>query len=155
MDKFRAMQIFVAVAEAQSFSAGAQALGLSRSMVSKIVMELETHLGARLLNRTTRRVSLTPTGNQYLERARRILAELSEAEDEVGAEAATLRGCVRLNAPMSFGLTHITPAVATFMAAHPQVSVDLVLNDRRIDLVEEGFDLAIRVGQLEIGRAHV
>lgn len=148
IDRLRSMQIFVAVADAQSFTGAAQGLGLSRSMVSKLVMELETHLGARLLNRTTRRVSLTPTGVQYLERARRILADVSEAEDEVGEQATTLQGRIRLNAPMSFGISHVAAVVADFMLKHPAVQVDLVLNDRRIDLVEEGFDLAVRIGHL-------
>ncbi len=148
MDQLNAMRAFVAVAESGHFAQASERLGASRTMASKLVMDLEAHLGQRLLNRTTRRVSLTELGAAYLERCRDILAAIEEAEREITAQASEPVGRLRVTAPMSFGVSHVAPQIAVYTARHPRVSVDLVLNDRLVDLVEEGYDLAIRIGRL-------
>jgi DNA-binding transcriptional LysR family regulator len=117
-------------------------------MASKQVMDLEAHLGLRLLNRTTRRVSLTDEGAGYLERCRDILSAIDEAEQEFASRALEPSGRLRVTAPMSFGASHLAPQIALYAARNPRVSVELILNDRHVDLVEEGFDLAIRIGRL-------
>jgi DNA-binding transcriptional LysR family regulator len=148
MDRLRAMATFVAVVEKGSFSAAADQLDISRTAASKLVMDLEAQLGTRLLNRTTRRVSITSAGSSYYERARRILDEVELAETEAAAQTATPRGRLRVAAPMSFGILHLAPRLKGFMDRFPDVTVDLSLNDRHVDLVEEGFDLTVRVGTL-------
>lgn len=148
MDRFETLQTFVAVVEAGSFSAAAARLGRAKSAVSRQVAALEAHLGAQLLNRTTRRLSLTEAGREFYERAQRILADLAEAEQSVAAEQTALRGRLRLAAPLSFGLLHLAPALEAFLQQHPELVLDLDLDDRRINLVEEGFDLALRIGEL-------
>lgn len=148
MDRLAAMTAFAGVVEHGGFTPAADALRLSRAMVSKHVQDLEAHLGARLLNRTTRRISLTEAGQVYYQRVARLLADLDETEAAVGALQATPRGRLRINSGMSFGILHLASAVAEYMAAYPEVSVELTLNDRVIDLVEEGYDLAIRITQL-------
>jgi DNA-binding transcriptional LysR family regulator len=148
MDQLHAMRVFVAVADSGHFAQASERLGMSRTMASKLVMDLEAHLGQRLLHRTTRKVSLTELGAAYLERCRDILAALEEAEREITAQASEPVGRLRVTAPMSFGASHVAPQIAVYTARHPRVSVDLVLNDRLVDLVEEGYDLAIRIGRL-------
>jgi DNA-binding transcriptional LysR family regulator len=148
MDRLQAMEIFVRVAERQSFSAAADDLNLSRQLVSERVADLEHRLGVRLLQRTTRRVSLTESGAAYLEKVRTGLAALEEAEAEAASLSARPRGTLRVNAPMSFGFKHVAPAVGDFLLANADVRVELTLNDRTINLVEENVDLAIRIGQL-------
>ena len=148
MDQLQAMRVFVGVVDAGSFAGAADALGLSRTMASKHVRDLEEQLGARLLNRTTRRVSLTGAGGVYAERCREILAALDEADHEAALQSLTPRGRLRINAPMSFGVAHIAPLLDGYMRRYGEVEVDLVLNDRFVDLVEEGYDLAIRIGAL-------
>ena len=148
IDPLDGITVFAAVAEAESFSGAARALTLSKAAVSTQIQRLEDRLGARLLNRTTRRVSLTDEGRSYLEHCRRILAEVREAEDSLDTGNAEPRGVLRINAPMSFGTLHLGGAVADFMAHHPLVEVDLVLNDRQIDLIEDGFDLGVRIAKL-------
>jgi DNA-binding transcriptional LysR family regulator len=148
MDRLNAMRVFVAVAEGGHFAQASERLGMSRTMASKLVMDLEAHLGQRLLNRTTRKVSLTELGTAYLERCRDILAAIEEAEREITAQASEPVGRLRVTAPMSFGASHVAPQIAVYTARHPRVSIDLVLNDRLVDLVEEGYDLAIRIGRL-------
>ena len=145
MDKLQAMRVFRRVAEMGGFALAARDLGLSAAAVSKHVGQLEAALGARLLHRTTRRIGLTEIGQAYLERARRILDEIAEAEDAVAGLHDAPRGLIRVNAPMSFGLLHAVAAVERFMDMHPGIEVDLSLNDRVVDLVEEGVDLALRV----------
>jgi DNA-binding transcriptional LysR family regulator len=142
------MAVFARVVDARSFTGAAAALGLSKSAVSKQVARLEDRLGARLLNRTTRRLSLTEVGAAFYERCARILAEVEDAELAVGRLQDAPRGTLRINAPMSFGQLHLAPAVADFLDGHPDVAVDLTLNDRLVDLIEEGYDLAIRISQL-------
>jgi len=148
MDRVAAMRAFAAVAERGSFLAAARALGISRAMASRHVQDLEAHLGARLLDRTTRRVAPTEAGRVYHERCAAILAELAEADSAVGALQARPSGRLRVSAPVSFGTMHLAAAVADYMAAHLQVSIELALEDRMVDLVEEGHDLAIRVVRL-------
>jgi DNA-binding transcriptional LysR family regulator len=142
------MTVFVRAVEAASFSGAAQRLGLAKSVVSRRIRSLEARLGTSLFHRTTRRLSLTETGQAYYERARRILADIIEAEEVARRLQSELKGTLKVAAPMSFGLLHLSPAVADFLVAHPQLEIDLDLNDRRVDLVNEGHDLAIRIGKL-------
>ncbi len=147
--KLTQMNAFAAVVEAGSFTSAAGAKGLSKAALSRHVAQLEDRLGVRLLNRTTRRLSLTEAGRAYYEGCQRMLSEAEGAEAQVTALAASPRGVLRLSAPMSFGVTHLTPLLAPFLAACPELSLDLVLGDRLVDLVEEGFDAALRIGELE------
>ncbi len=142
------MNVFVRVADARGFTAAADKLGLSRAAVSKHVLNLEAHLGARLLHRTTRRVSLTDIGRVYYERCKAILADVEETDACARATSATPRGQLRVNAPMSFGILHLGPAVAKYCRRYPRVRVSLELNDRMVDVVGEGFDVSIRITEL-------
>lgn len=148
MDSVSAMITFARVVETRSFSAAARRLGMSKSAVSKQIARLEDRLGARLLNRTTRRISPTEVGAALFERCARIAAEVEEAEQIVTRMHAAPRGVLKVNAPVSFGHLHLTPALAPFMARHPELRVDLSLNDRFVDVVEEGFDVVIRIARL-------
>lgn len=148
MDRLFAMRVFQKVAELGSFSGAADQLDMSKSAVSKAVRGLEDHLGTRLLNRTTRRLSLTDAGGRYVEQVARLLGDLAEIEAEAASARAVPRGRLRVNAPMSFGLAHIAPLLPGLLRAHPELTVDLTLNDRVVDLVDEGFDVAIRIGHL-------
>lgn len=149
MDKFAAARIFVKVVEAHGFTAAANELGLSRSAVSKSVSQLERSLGAQLLNRSTRFVSPTETGAVYYDRCVTILADLDDADKAVLELQGEPRGSIRLNAPMSFGTLHLGSALADFMAIYPKVRIEATLNDRLIDPVQEGFDLTVRIAELE------
>jgi DNA-binding transcriptional LysR family regulator len=142
------MEVFAKVASLGSFSAAARALGMSQSMATKHVDTIEDRLGARLFQRTTRRLTLTDAGRRYLEACERILGEIEEADAEAAADVAEPRGMLRLNVPLSFGFRQVVPALADFAAHYPQLTVDLGLTDRFVDLVEEGWDLAIRLGML-------
>jgi len=142
------IKAFVKVAELGSYTRAAEALDLSRTRVSRQVMALEEALGARLIQRTTRRLHLTEAGERYLARAQGILLALEEAAAEVSSGTCTVSGWLRINGPMSFGTRYLAPQVARFMQAHPGLDVRLDLNDRRVDLLEEGYDLAIRIGSL-------
>ena len=148
MDTLGDMTAFVRVVEARTFTAAAQRLGWSKSVVSRRLAELEERLGARLLNRSTRRLSLTEAGRAYYDRCVRILADIEETEASVASLHAEPRGQLSINAPMSFGMRHLPSAIADFMANYPEVSIDLVLNDRFVDLIDEGYDLALRIGTL-------
>lgn len=149
MDRLAALEAFVKVAETQSFSEAARRLRASKSVVSRQIAALEAELGARLFQRTTRSMTLTEAGRGYFERASRILADLEDANLSVTQLQATPRGQLRVNAPMSFGLLHLAPAMPDFLARYPEVDVALTMNDRFVDLIDEGFDLAVRVGKLE------
>ena len=149
MDRLGAMAVFARVVEAASFSGAAGELGLSKSAVSKQVSGLEDRLGLRLLNRTTRRLSLTEAGLAFYQGCRRVVFEAEAAEQAVTRLASAPRGRLRVNAPMSFGARHLGPALPAFMARYPELAVELVLNDRLVDLVEEGFDAGIRIARLE------
>ena len=148
MTPIAAMPIFARVVEEQSFSAAALALGLSKAAVSKNIARLEAQLGARLLNRTTRSLSLTEAGRTFYEGCQRALAEAEAAQRAVGDLAAGPRGTLRISAPMSFGQRHFMPAVADFMTLYPDIDLGLELTDRKVDLVEEGFDFALRIGEM-------
>lgn len=140
------MTVFVRVVEQGSFARAADKLNLSTSAVSRHVADLEAHLAARLLNRTTRRLSLTESGQAFHERCVQLLADLDEAEATVTAAALVPRGTLRLTSSITFGVRHLAPAIADFAARHPQVEFDIALSDRAVDIVEEGLDLAIRIG---------
>lgn len=148
MDRFADLEAFVAVVEAGGFGPAAERLGIAKSAVSRRVSALERRLGARLLNRTTRRISLTDGGRALHERARTILADLDEAEQSVAAEQQALHGRLKVAAPLSFGLLHLLTVLDDFLARHPGLQIELDLNDREVDLVEEGVDMAVRIGQL-------
>lgn len=143
------MEVFVKTAQAGSLSAAASAMGLSKSTVSKHLSALEDHLGVLLVNRTTRRLSLTELGLAYRDHAQRILAEIEETELAIQEHTVEPKGKLKVSAPMSFGVSHLAPVLPGFMQAHPRIEVELLMDDRRVDLVEEGVDLAIRIGQLD------
>jgi DNA-binding transcriptional LysR family regulator len=146
MDRFAAVTAFVRVVEAGSFARAADRLGVSVSSVSRHVALLEAHLHARLLNRTTRRLSLTEAGQAFHERCVQVLADFEEAEEAAGAGAAVPRGTLRLTCGVAFGVGQLAPAVAAFMAQYSETRVDVDLSDRIVDLVDEGFDAAVRIG---------
>lgn len=147
MDRIDAIETFVRVADAGGISAAARRLHVAKSVVSRRLAELEAHLGARLVHRTTRRMALTEAGQAFLDRARGILADLAEAEEAVGQAQAALRGRLRLAAPLSFGVTHLTPALTDFLQAYPGIRLETAFSDRQVDLVAEGFDIALRIGR--------
>ena len=146
MDRLQSLAVFAKVVEQGSFARAAQRLDLSASAVSRHVAALEAHLNVRLLNRTTRKLSLTESGRAFHERAVQLLADLEEAEAAVTASALVPRGTLKLTCAITFGERHVAPAIAAFSAKHPQLRFDVELSDRIVDLVEEGFDLGIRIG---------
>src|SRR5829696_6316646 len=149
LDRFTSMQVFVRVAALGSFSAAGRALDLSQTMVTKHVAALEDRLGVKLLHRSTRKLMLTEGGRNYLAACERILGEIEEAEASASLERVEPKGVLRLNVPLTFGFRHIAPAIPEFNRLHPAVSFDLGLADRFVDLIEEGWDLAIRIGRLK------
>lgn len=149
MDRFAPLEIFVAVVEAGGIGAAADRLGLGKSAVSRRLAELETRLGATLIHRTTRRLNLTDDGRAFYERSVAILADLEEAESAVRQAHGALTGRLKVTLPQSFGLLHLAPLIQAFMARHPDLRFELDFNDRQADLVQEGFDLAIRIARLE------
>lgn len=148
MDRFFEMQAFAAVVDSGSFVRAAEALQASKSAVSRLIGDLESRLGVRLLHRTTRRLSLTVEGEVFHARCKELLAEVDEAEAEITARTDTASGVLRVNAPQSFGVRHLAPLWGEFRALHPNVTLDITLNDRIVDLVEEGFDVAVRIAAL-------
>ncbi len=148
MDSLNAMEVFVRVVQAGSFSEAARNLNRTPSAVSKQVSRLEDRLGARLINRTTRRLGLTEEGSAFFERAQRILTDVEEAEQAVSHLHGAPRGTLKLNAPVVFGHAHIAPLLPKYLALYPEMRVDLSTNDRYVDLLEEGLDLVIRIGEL-------
>jgi len=149
MSRFEEIESFVQVVESGSFSAAAIRLKLTKSTLSRRVSQLEARLGAQLLNRTTRKISLTDVGATLHKRCRIILADLDEAESEAGAGQTELSGTLRIAAPMSFGQLHLRPVLSEFMEAHENITLDIDFNDRRVNIVEEGFDVGIRIGALD------
>jgi DNA-binding transcriptional LysR family regulator len=146
IDRLTGIQVFAQVVESGGFSKAAARLGLSTTATSRHVAELEAHLQTRLLNRTTRRVSVTESGRAFYERAVQILADVQEAEQEASRAAIVPRGTIKLTTSVAFGVRHVAGAIAAFLAEHPGVKFDVSLSERIVDLVEEGFDLGIRIG---------
>jgi DNA-binding transcriptional LysR family regulator len=148
MDIVSGMQVFTAVVDNGSFVAAANRLAMSRAMASKSVAALEEHLGTRLLNRTTRRLSVTEAGLAFYERSMQILADIREAEQVAGRMATEPRGTLKVTMPLAYGLHRLGPVIAGYASRYPQVTMDLSLSDRKVDVVEEGYDVAIRIGKL-------
>jgi DNA-binding transcriptional LysR family regulator len=148
MDRIDAMQAFVAVADLKGFAPAARKLGLSPSGVTRLIAALEDRLGARLLQRTTRSVTLTDVGARYLERVRRILSDVEEAEGSAEGERTRPSGRLVVSAPVGFGRLHVSPMMSSYLTRYPEVSGELRLSDRMINLVEDGVDLAVRIGHL-------
>jgi DNA-binding transcriptional LysR family regulator len=148
MDRFLEMQTFAAVVDAGSFVKAAEALGLSKAAMSRHVGELETRLGVRLLQRTTRRLSLTEEGQVFYARSKELLAGVDEAEAEITSRSSAASGLLRINAPFTFGILHLAPLWGVFRSQYPQVALDVTLADRVVDLVDEGYDVAIRIATL-------
>jgi len=149
MDRALEMQVFCTVVDKGTFVGAADALEMSKAAISRYVSALEERLGARLLHRTTRKLSLTEEGRQFYHQAREVLALMDQAEEAVSSAAPEPSGVLRVNAPVSFGVLHLAPLWGAFMSAHPNVELDISLNDRLVDLVDEGFDAAIRIARME------
>lgn len=149
MDRIDAMRAFVTVVSEGSFTRAAERLAMSPQLVSKYVARLEEQLGTRLLNRTTRKVHLTEAGSRYAERAQQVLDDLEDMDSQLHDLQQSARGQLRISAPVSFASLHLAPLLYRFQQAHPAVSIDLQLNDRKVDIVEEGFDIALRIGHLK------
>ena len=148
MDKFLEMKVFASVVDEGSFVGATERLEMSKAAVSRYVSELEGRLSVRLLNRTTRRLSMTPEGEVFYARCKTLLELLGEAESELTSKAGEAQGTVKINVPVTFGNMHLAPLWGAFMERHPKVELDVVLSDRVVDLVDEGFDLAIRIARL-------
>jgi DNA-binding transcriptional LysR family regulator len=148
MDRIDAMQAFVAVADLRGFAPAARKLGISPSGLTRLIAALEDRLGARLLQRTTRQVALTDIGVRYLERVRRILADVEEAESAAEGERTRPSGRLVVSAPVGFGRLHVSPVMSAYLKRYPEVAAELRLADRMINLVEDGVDLAVRIGHL-------
>jgi DNA-binding transcriptional LysR family regulator len=149
MDRFQEMRVFAAVVDAGSFVGAADVLNVSKAAVSRTVSELEGRLGVRLLHRTTRRLSLTADGDVFVARCRELLAGVEEAEAEITQRSGEAVGLLKVSAPVSFGVLRLGPLWGDFLAAHPRIELEITLSDRFIDLVDEGFDLAVRIARLE------
>ncbi|WP_290872894.1 LysR family transcriptional regulator [Aquabacterium sp.] len=148
MSRFEAMRAFTTVVDAGSFVRAAEVLRLSKAAVSRQVSELEAHLGVRLMQRSTRRLSLTEEGQLFYERSKELLAGLEQAEAELSSRQAEVAGTLRVNVPLSFGVQHLASLWGGFMALHPRLMLDVSLSDRVVDLVEEGFDMAVRITRM-------
>jgi len=148
MEGFGAIPVFVAVVKNGGFSAAARTLGISKSAVSKRINQLEAHLGVRLLHRTTRKLSLTEAGERYFEHAAQALTAAGQAEDAVTELQGEPQGNLKISSPMSFGRLHVAPLIPKFLKVCPKLQIDLVMDDRKVDLVAGGFDVAIRAGNL-------
>jgi DNA-binding transcriptional LysR family regulator len=155
LDKLRAIQLFVRLADLGSFTRVAEQVNSSKSMVSKEIGRLETELGTRLLHRSTRNVQLTHTGEGYLQRAREILARIDDADNFVQNLQQNLRGKLKINAPMALGITDLSHLFADFMLANPEIELDIHLGDESVDLVEQGFDLGFRASSKPIDSSYV
>ena len=149
MDRFQEMLVFTTIVDAGSFVGAADALQLSKAAVSRLISGLESRLGVRLLHRTTRRLSLTDEGQTFYIRCKTIQADVDEAEAEITMRSGQARGPLKVSAPVTFGVLHLAPLWGDFMAQNPQVTLDISLSDRVVDLVDEGFDVAVRIGRLK------
>lgn len=147
MDKYREMLVFTAVVDAGSFVGAAELLSCSKATMSRQITDLEQRLGVRLLNRTTRKLSLTDDGQNFFAQCKQILTAIDQAEDQLASNSTEASGLLRISAPVTFGLTHLAPLWARFLEQHPKVTIDVDLSDHIVDLVEDGFDLAIRVAR--------
>lgn len=148
MDLFYSMRMYVAVVDGGSFATAADKLEISRAMVSKQIQKLEEHLGTRLMNRTTRRLSLTEMGRAFYERSVQIMHDVEEAEQVAGHMTRTPQGVLRVTIPLSYGQHRLATIIGAYTQAYPQVQLDIALSDRKVDLIEDGFDLAVRIGAL-------
>jgi len=149
MNPFEDMRLFCQVMESGSFTAAAEQLGLSKQFVSRRLIQLEDRLGVRLLNRSTRRLDVTPLGQSYYESALRLLSEVEQVEQGIAGQNNEPRGTIRLSAPLSFAMAHLGNLLPLFLQRHPHVSVEVDLSDRAVDLISEGYDLVLRIGTLE------
>lgn len=149
MNKFEQLEAFVTVVDRQGFSAAADHLGVAKSIISRRVSELEKRLGSRLLHRTTRRQSLTDSGRHFYQRAQTLLFDLDEAEQMISDTQVNLSGRIKLAVPLGIGISQLSLPISSFMKAHSEIEIDIVLDDRVIDLVAEGFDMAVRIGHLQ------
>jgi DNA-binding transcriptional LysR family regulator len=147
MDRLRALEVFVEVVRKNGFARAADALETSPANITRIISDLEGHLGTRLLNRSSRKMSLTESGEALFERAKAIVEDMAEVEAIASSSALKPRGLLRINAPLSFGILHLAPLWPKFMAQHPDIELDVALIDRVVDIVEEGYDLAIRISR--------
>ena len=148
MDKYQEMRVFTAVVDAGSFVAAADATGMSKAAVSRYVSDLEQRLGVRLMHRTTRKLSLTEEGEVFIARCREILSSIEASEVELSTRSDSASGLLKISVPVSFGVQHLAPLWSEFLETHPRVSLDVQLADRVIDLVDEGFDIAVRIARL-------
>ena len=148
MHRLAEIEVFVAVIENESFTHAAQQLGVSKSFVSKEIRALEDRLGVMLINRTTRKLGLTDAGNAFFARARQIMEDVEAAEQSVVQLNTEPRGLLRISVPMSFGIDYVSPALTSFMADHEDLDIDMEFTDRKVDIIDEGFDLALRIGKL-------
>ncbi len=149
MNPFEDMRLFCQVMESGSFTAAAEQLGLSKQFVSRRLIQLEDRLGVRLLNRSTRRLDVTPLGQSYYESALRLLSEVEQVEQGIAGQNSEPRGTIRLSAPLSFAIAHLGCLLPLFLQRHPEVAVEVDLSDRSVDLIGEGYDLVLRIGTLE------
>lgn len=149
MDRIDAMRAFVTVVNEGTFTRAADRLEISPQLVSKYVSQLEQHLGVRLLNRTTRKIHLTEAGASYHLRTQQVLNDIDDMESHIGDLQTQAQGLLRISAPVSFAIRHMGPLLSEFQMAHPGVGIDLQLNDRKVDVVEEGFDIVLRIGHLK------
>lgn len=149
MDRIDAMRAFVTVVNEGTFTSAADRLAMSPQLASKYVSQLEQHLGVRLLNRTTRKLHLTEAGAQYHQHAQQVLDDIDDMENQLGDLQTQARGLLRISAPVSFATRHMAQLLSDFQSTHPDVGIDLQLNDRKVDIVEEGFDIALRIGHLK------
>lgn len=148
LDRIDTMKAFTAVVQEGSFTKAADRLGLSSQLVSKYVSQLEEHLKVRLLNRTTRRVNVTEAGRAYFERCQQVLIDIEEMDNALTNLSETASGLLKVSAPMSFGIHHLPSALVQFQQQHPDVRLDITLTDKKVDLLEDGVDVALRIGQL-------
>ncbi|PSF13595.1 LysR family transcriptional regulator [Marinobacter fuscus] len=149
MDRIEAMRAFVTVVSEGTFTRAADRLKISPQLISKYVSQLEKHLGVRLLNRTTRRIHLTEAGTHYHQRAQQVLNDIDDMENQLGNLQTEAQGLLRISAPVSFAIRHLALLLCEFQKKHPAVGIDLQLNDRKVDILEEGFDIALRIGHLK------
>lgn len=148
MDKLKAMSVFVAIVDQGGLSKAAEHIGRSPAAVVRTLAELESHLGVRLMNRSTRRISLTDDGREYLLHCRKILSDVEAAEFSIDVRRQSVSGKLTMTAPVTFGRLHMAPLIQAYLKAHPELQIELILLDRVVDIIEEGFDLALRIGHL-------